>query len=114
MTPEAFEALVLGFPGVEAGLSWGQPSWKFRGKFFTRWRAEDDSALFMDIAFEEREMLLELDSGTFHVTPHHRNFPVVLARLASLDPAQARGFLDRRWRKLATKAMVKAREAAGG
>lgn len=113
MTREEFAAVVLAFPGVEEGLSWGQPSWKFRGKFFTRWREEDDSALFMDIAFEEREMLLELDPDTFHVTPHHRNFPVVLARLASLDAAQAHGFLDRRWRKMATKAMVKARDAAG-
>ena len=111
MTREEFVAIVMDFPGVEEGLSWGQPSFKLRGTFFTRWREEDDSALLMGVSFDERELLLEAEPETFFLTPHHQKFPVVLARLATLDPDQLRAFLERRWRKLATKAMAKARDA---
>jgi hypothetical protein len=35
----------------------------------------------------------------------------VLARLETLNPDQLRGFLDRRWRKLATRTMIRERDA---
>ena len=35
MTREEFHAIVLSFPGVEEGASYGQPSFKVNGKFLT-------------------------------------------------------------------------------
>lgn len=113
MTREEFAALALSFPGVAEGTSYGQPSFLLRGKFFTRIRSEDDSAVLQETPFDERELLMEADPETFHITPHYKNYPIVLARLARLDPDQARGFLERRWRKMATRAMVLTRDAAG-
>ncbi|HRD46964.1 MAG TPA: MmcQ/YjbR family DNA-binding protein [Caulobacter sp.] len=113
MTREEFAAIALSFPGAEEGTSYGMPAFKVRGKFFTRVRAEDDSAVLMDVSFDERDMLMEVEPQTFHITPHYKDYPSVLARLATLDPAQLRGFLDRRWRKLATKTMIKARDGGG-
>lgn len=113
MTRDQFAAIVLSFPGTEAGTSYGMPSFKVRGKFFTRVRDEDDSAVLQCVPVDERDLLIELDPNTFHFTDHYRGYPIVLARLATLDPGQARGFLDRQWRKLATRAMVQMRDAAG-
>jgi hypothetical protein len=55
---------------------------------------------------------LEADPATFHFTAHYKDYPIVLARLEGLTADQARGFLERQWRKLATKAMIRDREAA--
>lgn len=111
MTAEEFEAVVLSFPGAEAGSSYGQPAYKIDGKFFTRLRREDDSAVLSCVPHEEREFLMEADPATFHFTAHYKDYPMVLARLSGLEVEQARGFLARQFRKVAKKAAVKAWEA---
>lgn len=108
MTRDEFAAIALSFPGAEAGTSYGEPSFKMRGKFFTRVRSEDDSAVLQCVPNDERDLLIEMEPATFHFTDHYRGYPIVLARLGTLDPAQARAFLERQWRKMATKAMEKA------
>ena len=112
MTRDEFHAIVMAFPGVEEAPSYGQPSYKINGKFLTRVRKEDDSAVLVEVSFDERDMLLEVEPETFHFTPHYKDYPSVLARLASLNPEQLKGFLERRWRKSAPKAVVKAWDAA--
>jgi hypothetical protein len=111
MTPDEMRAIVLSFPLAEEGTSYGQPAFKVNGKFFTRLRAEDASLVLMDIGFDEREMLMEAAPETFHITPHYKDYPSVLARIATLDPGSFRNFLDRRWRKIAPKKLVKERDA---
>lgn len=111
MTEAEMRAVILSFPGAEDGTSYGQPSFEVRGKFFTRLRAEDASLVLSEVDFDEREMLTEADPATFHITPHYKDYPSVLARIDSLSPEALRGFLERRWKKLATKAMVRAYEA---
>lgn len=112
MTEDEMTAIVMAFPGAEAGVSYGRPSFKVNGKFFTRLRAEDASLVLMEVTFDEREMLMEAEPATFHLTPHYKDYPCVLARIASLDPGSLRGFLERRFRKVAKKSVVKAWEAA--
>ena len=112
MTLEEMEAVVMSFPGAERGVSYGRPSYKVAGKFFTRLRGEDESLVLMDVSFDEREMLMEAEPETFHITPHYKDYPSVLARMASLHPGSFRNFLDRRWRKIAPKKLVKERDAA--
>ncbi|NBB15994.1 MmcQ/YjbR family DNA-binding protein [Caulobacter sp. SLTY] len=111
MTPEEFAAIALEFPACEAGTSYGVPSFKVRGKFFTRIRSEDNSAVIQEVPFDERDLLIEMEPQTFHFTDHYRNYPIVLARLETLNPDQLRGLLERRWRKMVTKAMVREWEA---
>lgn len=114
MTREEMKAIVLSFPGVEEGVSYGRPSFKLNGKFFTRLRAEDESLVLLEVSFDEREMLVEAEPGTFHITPHYKDYPSVLARLESLHPGSLRNFLERRFRKIAKKSVVKARDAERG
>lgn len=112
MTPEEMREIVLAFPGAEEGVSYGQPSFKVNGKFFTRLRAEDQSLVLLDISYDEREMLMEAEPATFHLTPHYKDYPSVLARIESLHPGSLHNFLDRRWRKIAPKKLIKAFDAA--
>lgn len=107
MTPDEVRELVMAFPGAEDGVSYGRPSFKVNGKFFTRLRSEDDSLVLMDVSFDEREMLMEAEPGVFHITPHYKDYPSVLARIGALHPGSLQNFLDRRWRKIAPKKAVR-------
>jgi hypothetical protein len=107
MTYDEVKAMVLAFPEAEEGTSYGQPAFKVAGKFFTRLRQEDDSLVLIGVEFDEREMLMEAEPGTFHLTDHYKNYPTVLARIGSIDPGSLRGFLERRWRAVAPKKLVR-------
>ena len=108
MTPDEAREIIFGFPGVEEGTSYGHPSFKVNGKFFTRLRAEDASLVLLDVDRDEREMLMEAEPATFHFTAHYKDYPIVLARIATLHPGSLHNFLARRWRKIAPKKVVKA------
>ena len=111
MTGEEMRAICLSFPGVEEGTSYGRPAFLVNKKFFTRLRSEDASVVLMEVGFDEREMLIEAEPETFYFTAHYKDYPAVLARIATLHPGSFRNFLERRWRKIAPKALVRAREA---
>ncbi len=112
MTPEEMREIVLSFPGVEEGMSYGSPAFKVNGKFFTRLRRDDQSMVLTGISFDEREMLMEAEPATFHITAHYKDYPAVLARIDSLHPGSFRNVLDRRWREIAPKKWVKDFDAA--
>ena len=112
MTFEDVREICLSFPGVVEGTSYGRPSFVLNKKFFTRLRGEDASVVLLEIGFDEREMLIEAEPQTFHFTAHYKDYPAVLARIATLHPGSFRNFLERRWSKIAPRALVKARQAA--
>lgn len=114
MTYEDFRAIVMAFPGVEEGTNHGRPSFVVRGKFLTRLRDEDDSVVLLEVDFDERDLLMEAEPETFHITDHYRNYPSVLARLGAIHPDALRGFIERRWRKISLKKVVKAWDEARG
>ena len=111
MTRDEMREIALSFPGAEEGMSYGRPSFKVNGKFFTRLRAEDDSLVLLEVPHDEREMLMEAEPQTFHVTPHYKDYPSVLARIEHLHPGSFRAFLERRFRRIAKKSVIKAWEA---
>jgi len=100
--------IVLSFPGAEEGTSYGYPSYKVAGKFFTRLRSEDDSLVMGVSSIDEREMLLEADPEVFHITDHYKNYSYVLVRIGEIDSKTLRGMLDRQWRRIAPKKLQKA------
>ena len=113
MTGDEVRALLLSFPGVEDGVSYGEPSYKVAGKFFTwMWPKPGDSIVVHLDNLDERELLIEMDPETFHFTDPHRAYPIVRARIATVDSAWLKAALDRRWRRVAPKRMVKAFDGA--
>ena len=99
MTEAEMRQIALGFPGVTEGKSYGAPAFVVNKKFFTRLRRDDASMV-----------LMEAEPATFHITAHYKDYPAVLARIATLHPGSYRNFLERRWRKIAPKTLVKAYE----
>ena len=99
--------IALSFPGAEEGTSYGYPSYKVAGKFFTRLREEDDSLVMIVGSIDERDMLLQSDPSIFHITDHYKNYPDVLVRIAKIDEKTLRGMLERRWLAIAPKKLQK-------
>jgi hypothetical protein len=112
VTLDEMREIALSFPGVVEGSSYGQPAFVVNKKFFTRLRRDDASLVLMEVSFDEREMLIEAEPATFHFTAHYKDYPAVLARMVSLHPGSFRAFLERRWRRIAPKKLVKERDAA--
>ena len=95
--------IVLSFSGAEEGTSYGYPSYKVAGKFFTRLRDEDASLVMSVGSIDERDMLLAADPAIFHITDHYKNYPYVLVRIAKIGEKELRVMLERLWRKIAPK-----------
>lgn len=107
LTKAQMTKIVLSFPGANESTSYGYPSFKIEKTFFTRLRSEDNSLVPMVDSMDERDMLLQTDPALFHIAPHYRNYSTVLARLEKLDAALLRGMLERRWRQIAPKRLLK-------
>ena len=107
MTEDEVRAMALSFPQVEEGSAYGHPAFKAFGKFLTRVRREDASIVLVGVEFDEREMLMQAEPDVFHITPHYRNYPSVLARLETVDPGTVKSFLERRWRQCAPKKFLR-------
>ncbi|QTN18506.1 MmcQ/YjbR family DNA-binding protein [Brevundimonas sp. AJA228-03] len=112
MTPSELHAMILTFPETQSGTSYGMPSYKAAGKFFTRLRAEDDSVVVYVDSLDHRDLLMEAEPETFHITDHYRGYPVVLARLATVDPVWLRKTLEKRWLKVVPKRVSRAYDPA--
>jgi hypothetical protein len=107
LTKAQVKKIVMSFAGANESAHYGYPSYKIEKKFFTRLRNEDNSLVIVVASMDERDMLLESDPALFHITPHYRNYPSVLARLEKLDAKTLRGMLERRWRQIASKKLQK-------
>jgi hypothetical protein len=95
--------IVLSFAGAEEGMSYGYPSYKVAGKFFTRLRDEDNSLVVSVGSIDERDMLLEADPAAFHITDHYKNYAYVLVRIAEIDAGSLRAMLHKRWLEICPK-----------
>ena len=108
MTHDDVRALLLSFPGVEDGVSYGEPSFKVAGKFFTWLRPALDDSIVVHLGNrDERDLLIEADPATFHFTNHYRDHPIVLARIATVDPKWLAAAMEKRWRAIAPKRLSK-------
>ena len=107
ITEAQLKKIALSFPGANESSSYGQPSFKIEKKFFTRLRREDDSIVLIVDSIDERDMMMEADPKTFFITDHYRNYPSVLVRIARIDAKTLHAMLERRWRAIAPKKMLK-------
>lgn len=110
LTPAQLKRIALSFPSVVEGTSYGKPSFLLEKKFFTRLRSEDNSVVVIVGSMDERDMLLESDPKTFHITNHYKDYPSVLVRMEQADAEVLRAMLERRWRAIAPKRLVDSAE----
>lgn len=108
MTRDEVRQLILSFPEVKDGVSYGEPSFKVAGKFLTWLRPHLDGSVVVHLdSLDERELLIEVEPQTFHFTDHYRDHPIVLARIATVDPGWLTMKIARRWRKQAPRGLSK-------
>src|SRR5438874_13377185 len=94
--------ILLGFPGVEEGSSYGTPGFRVRRKFLARLR-DDDTVLVVKCGDVERDLRLRADPKTFFTMEHYRDYPTVLIRLAQVAADDLRDVVEVGWERLASK-----------
>jgi hypothetical protein len=94
-----FEAVrVVGreFPDLCEGTMYGSPALKL-GKRLVACvaihRSAEPGSLVVRTDFEQRSALLDEDPGTYYITDHYANHPVVLVQLARLQQDQLRDLI---------------------
>jgi hypothetical protein len=107
LTPADVRKIALSFPGVTATQSHGNPSFHVGKRFFTWIRPELHSLVTHVDSVDERDALIASDPATFHITDHYRGLAMVLVRLEKADKALVRHFLERRFRAVAPKKILK-------
>jgi hypothetical protein len=107
MTFDELRKLVLAWPEVEDGTSYGTPALKVRKKMLARLKEDGDSLVMPGVPFEEREMLVASQPKAFYFTDHYKDYPIVLIRLSKAKRGNVEPLLRRHWRTLASKAAVK-------
>ena len=99
--------VALSFPQASEKPSYGKPAFFIAKKFFTRLRSQDDSIVWIVGSIDERDNLIELDPKTYFITEHYRDYPSVLVRIRRINEAMLRKMLERRWRAIAPKRLIK-------
>src|SRR4029077_8799714 len=107
ITEAIVRKVALSFPQASEKSSYGKPSFFIAQKFFTRLRPEDDSIVWIVGSIDERDNLIELDPRTYFITEHYRDYPSVLVRIKRINEAMLRKMLERRWRAIAPKKLIK-------
>jgi len=96
------------FPGVYEKPSYGTPAFFVGKKLFVQVGSHKrDDIMLLTQSLEERDHLIAADPDTFYITDHFKNYKGLLARIARLDAKTLRTLLERRWRAIAPKALIK-------
>ncbi|MCC8957489.1 MmcQ/YjbR family DNA-binding protein [Bradyrhizobium sp. Pear77] len=107
MTFDDVRTLVLAWPEIEDGSSYGTPALKVRKKLLVRLKEGGDSLVMPGVPPDERDMLVESQPTVFYFTDHYRDYPIVLIRLSKAKRTTVEPLLRRHWRTLASKKAVK-------
>jgi hypothetical protein len=65
------------------------------------------------IDMEDRDALLKGNPDVYFVTPHYKEYPVVLVRLEQIDPVELSELVEDAWRLQAPKRVVAQHDAGG-
>ena len=108
MTKAQARKIALSFSGVHEKLSYGTPVFFVGKKLFTQVGSHKrEAVMFLTETIEERDHLLKADPATFYITDHFRNYKGLLAHIGKLDTKTCRALLERRWRAIAPKTLLK-------
>ena len=113
MNFDAVRRLAEGLPNVEQATMYGKPALKVRGRMFaciTSHKSAEPRTLAVRASFDERDALIGADPGTFYLTDHYADHPIVLVRLTRIRPDALRDLLLGAWRLVSSQ---RERAAAG-
>jgi hypothetical protein len=111
MTFDDVRKIVLAWPEVGDGTSYGTPALKVRKKMLVRLKEDGDSLVMPGVPIDERSMLVESQPRVFYFTDHYKDYPMVLIRLSKTKRATVEPLLRRQWRALASKKALKSMDS---
>jgi hypothetical protein len=92
-------------PGIEESTFYGTPALKIKGKFFVRLH-QSGECFVLRVDPKKRDALIRSQPAVFYVTDHYQDYPWVLVRFLTVDPAALLQMLDRAWRLVAPTALL--------
>ena len=110
---ETVRAIGLAMPDVEEGTTYGSPALKVGGKMFACiaiHSSAEPGSLAIRIDFGQRDELIAADPGTYYLTDHYVNYPVVLVRLSRVHADALRDLLLMGWRFVSARGKASARK----
>ena len=107
MTGEELRRIALSFPEATEQETWGQPTFRVRGKMFAAMSAEGDSAS-VKASLEAQAALVGSEPETFSVARYLGQHGWVSIDLRRVDPEEMAELLDEGWRATAPKRVVAA------
>jgi hypothetical protein len=110
LTWNEVRAFAEGLPGAEQSTSYGTPALKVTGKLFAR-LLEDGESIVVKIDPFDRDVLTAQKPDRFVVTPHYRDWPLMIVRLAVADAGEVRELVVGAWRYTAPVRAVAAWDA---
>jgi hypothetical protein len=93
--------LGLALPEVEESTAHGAFALKVRGSLLACQainKSAEPGSLAVRIDFDQRDGLLAEAPGTYYITDHYVNYPVVLVRLSKVGTDELRDLLSASWR----------------
>ena len=94
--PETVRELALALPTVVERLCYGTPGFYVRKKIFAR-LLEDGDSVVVRVENDRRAVLMKSNPQSFYITDHYRNYPMLIVRLSTVDPAELHELLKEAW-----------------
>jgi hypothetical protein len=109
VTWERVAQLARELPEIEETTSWGQPSFKVRGKTFAGLSTRHEGAMWTRCDRDERSLLVQSNPDAYRLTPHFERSPGhLLIWLEQIDEDEVRERLIDAWLVAAPKRLAAA------
>jgi hypothetical protein len=114
ITISQIRKVAMSLPHVEERPSYGgRPSWRCGPRMFTWVPDEPESLVVWVESIEDKSALIDESPDRFFTTNHYDNYPIVLARLATIDIDEAAELITESWRLRAPKKHLHAHDRNG-
>jgi hypothetical protein len=92
-------------PGIEESTSYGTSALKVKGKLFVRLH-QSGECFVLRVDLKHRDALIRSEPAVYYVTDHYLDYPWVLVRFLTVDPAALPDMIAGAWRLVAPPALL--------
>ncbi|MBI2964898.1 MAG: MmcQ/YjbR family DNA-binding protein [Chloroflexi bacterium] len=97
--------LALALPESEERETWGEATFRVRGKIFVMMSA-DDATASVKASLDEQDIIIGSDPRSLSVAPYVGRFGWVRVKLATVDPEMMAVLVSEAWRRTAPRKLV--------
>jgi hypothetical protein len=105
MTFKQLQRLCMALPEVEERETWGDATFRVRGKIFAISSPDGDTAS-IKASLDDQSGLVAMDPDTFAVAAYTGKYGWVRVRLAGIPPELADRLIKNAWRRTAPKRLL--------